>query len=297
MQHMTFLGHLCIDRNVVAGEEHLLYGGGAVHGAVTAARLGEAARVRTRLAPDDAAGFGVLAAAGVPLEFRPCAHSTSIRNDYGSGGADGRVSTLLARAEPFGPEDLRDLDGDLLHVNPLWFGELPVELLAAARSRVPWLSLDAQGLLRRAGADGRLALASGPPAPAWLPLLDLLKLDLREAEALTGLRDPSAIPAALGQRGLRAGLLTWEEGALAWEGERQATGRFGPYPLAGRTGRGDTCTAAFLVARRRWGLSLDAALDFALALTTAKMQVPGVYAGGGPARPGTRAVDFSGREA
>ena len=48
--------------------------------------------------------------------------------------------------------------------------------------------------------------------------------------------------------------------------------------LEGRTGRGDTCTASFLVARGR-GMDLADAAAFAAEVTSPKMQYRGSYRG------------------
>ena len=72
-------------------------------------------------------------------------------------------------------------------------------------------------------------------------------------------------------------LLTHRQGLLAQEGDQVAEAPFGSYPLIGRTGRGDTATAAFLVARET--RDLGAAVRYAAQVTTAKMQYPGPYKG------------------
>ncbi len=37
---ITFIGHVCVDKNLIRGELETFYGGGVIHGAVTARRLG-----------------------------------------------------------------------------------------------------------------------------------------------------------------------------------------------------------------------------------------------------------------
>jgi sugar/nucleoside kinase (ribokinase family) len=73
-------------------------------------------------------------------------------------------------------------------------------------------------------------------------------------------------------------LLTHKTGVVAADAAGTAQAAFGAYPMEGRTGRGDTCTAAFLVARQS-GASLDEAARFAAEITTRKMQYPGPYRG------------------
>ena len=33
---ITFIGHVCVDKNLIRGELETFYGGGVIHGAVTA---------------------------------------------------------------------------------------------------------------------------------------------------------------------------------------------------------------------------------------------------------------------
>jgi sugar/nucleoside kinase (ribokinase family) len=53
---------------------------------------------------------------------------------------------------------------------------------------------------------------------------------------------------------------------------------FTGFTLEGRAGRGDTCTAAFLVARER-GMNLREATVFAAEVTSRKMQYRGPFRG------------------
>jgi hypothetical protein len=144
-----------VDKNVVGGETETFYGGGVVHGAITAQRLGVQAAVITRCADADRAGFRHLEDAGVLTVFLPSPTSTSIRNVYPSANPDERRSLLISRAEPFSAKDLDRIAAvaaDIVHLNPLWFGEFPVALIPELRRHAPFLAADAH-LLRVAEPD------------------------------------------------------------------------------------------------------------------------------------------------
>ncbi|MBM4319332.1 MAG: carbohydrate kinase [Deltaproteobacteria bacterium] len=275
----SFVGHLSVDVNVVRGQPHTLHGGGVVHGAITARRLGAEAGVLTKCAAEDRGQFTVLAEAGVPVSFLPSERTTSIRNDYPSADPDDRRSTLISAAAPFGAADLDGLPGGLVHVNPLWAGEFPPGLLVEARRKAAFLGADAQGFLRRMEPERTASYQDWTDKGQYLGLLDLLKVDAREAEVLTGQEDRQAAARLLLAQGVRCVLLTHEQGVLACTATGSAEAPFGPYTIEGRTGRGDTCTAAFLVARLLRGLDLAAATRFAAEVTTRKMQQRGPYQG------------------
>jgi len=280
---ILFVGHVCVDKNVIRGETETLYGGGVVHGAITARRLGLAAAVVTKCAEADRPGFRHLEEAGVTTLFLPSPASTSIRNVYPSANPDERQSLLISRAEPFREGDLERIaavGADVVHLNPLWFGEFPVALVPALRRLAPFLAADAQGFLRVGEADGRMVHRDLADKESVLPLLDLFKVDTKEAHLLTGEEDPERAVRAVHAFGPRLVLLTHQGGVCVYDGRSLSAAAFTGWTLEGRTGRGDTCTASFLAGRHR-GMSLGEATAFAAAVTSAKMQYRGPYRGPG----------------
>lgn len=278
---ILFVGHVCVDKNVVRGQTETLYGGGVMHGAITAQRLGAQAIVITKCAEADQPGFNHLAEAGVETVFLSSPTSTSIRNVYPSENPDDRQSLLITRAAPFAEADLDCIAGlgaDVVHVNPLWFGEFPPALLTQLRRRTAWLAADAQGFLRVAQADGQMVHRDFADKHSILSRLDLFKVDSKEALLLTGEEDPERAAKAVHALGPKLVLLTHQGGVCVFDGKETAHAAFGSYPLEGRTGRGDTCTASFLVARGR-GMSLHEAATFAADITTRKMQYRGPFRG------------------
>jgi sugar/nucleoside kinase (ribokinase family) len=274
---IAFVGHVCVDLNVVRGKTERLYGGGVTHGAITAARLGASALALTRAAEEDRRCFSYIEESGAELLWLPSERSTSIRNVYPTDNPDDRQSTLVSRAEPFALPDFERICCEAVHVNPLWFGEFPPELLAPLRRRVGWLSADAQGFLRHAEADGRMVYRDLDGKGELFGLLDLLKVDSREGMILTGKQRPREAAEALWTLGANVVLLTHKEGVCAFDGMEFHECAFEPYGLEGRTGRGDTCTAAFLVARERQ--PLGEALEVAAKVTSRKLQYQGAYRG------------------
>jgi sugar/nucleoside kinase (ribokinase family) len=278
---ILFVGHVCVDKNVVRGETETLYGGGVVHGAITARRLGAEAVVVTKCAESDRPGFQHLIDAGVQVVFLASPASTSIRNVYPTDNPDDRQSSLISHAAPFSNEDLDQIVGqkpDIIHVNPLWYGEFPPQLLAALRPRAKTLAADAQGLLRVAEPDGRMIYRDLQGKKDILPLLDLFKVDSKEALLLTGEEDPVRAVRAVHALGPKMVLLTHAGGVCVFDGAALHQSQFSPYTLEGRTGRGDTCTASFLTARA-CEMDLAAAVAFAADVTSRKMQYRGPFRG------------------
>jgi len=278
---ILFVGHVCVDKNVVHGETETLYGGGVVHGAITARRLGAEVTVITKCAEEDRQGFGAMAEAGVRAVFLPSPRSTSIRNVYPTDNPDDRQSLLISRAEPFGKDDLAritEVKADVVHVNPLWMGEFPPVMVPLLRRAVAFLAADAQGFIRVGEPDGRMVHRDFTEKREMLPLLDLFKVDSAEALLLTGEKEPRRAARAVHALGPKIVLLTHKDGVCVCDGEAVHQAAFTSCTLEGRTGRGDTCTASFLVSRGR-GMSLPEAAAYAAAITSAKMQYRGPYRG------------------
>ena len=277
---ICFVGNVSQDRNVMEGQVQELAGGGVFHGGITAARLGAEVTVVTHAAADSAPAWGAINASGARLVLLERAHTTTIENRYVSDDPDLRVSRCMARGASFTVDDLRHVDGEVVHVNPMIVGEVPLWLLPHLRERAPVLSWDAQGLLRAVAAGGELRHEVSEATRRALPSLDALKVDVSEARSLTGESDPRAAARALHRMGATLVLMTHRGGLLASDGRQVAEAAFGPATMSGRTGRGDTCTAAFLTARFGAGLSLAEATRVAAQVTSHKMRRPGPYAGG-----------------
>ena len=274
---IAFIGHVCVDKNVIRGVTETFYGGGVIHGAVTSKRLGAEVSVLTKCAEADRERFTGFRDAAVDVCYLPSPCSTSIRNVYPSENPDDRQSFLISHADPFSAADFAALEADVVHLNPLWLGEFPFDLLPQLKRRAGILAGDAQGFLRRAGHDGKMTYQDLPEKRAVLPLFDVFKVDSKEAQILTGHEDVRESARAIRGLGPKIVILTHREGVCVFDGEEYYESPFTGFTLEGRTGRGDTCTAAFLVGRQR--MSLHEATALAAEVTSRKMQYRGPFRG------------------
>jgi sugar/nucleoside kinase (ribokinase family) len=272
-----FVGHLSVDHNVVQGTCSVLYGGGVLHGSITAKRLGADSRLYTKCSAEDRPHFSDLDEAGVAVTVMSSPTSTSIRNEYGD-DPDDRSSTLRSQAAPFAAADLESIvHCDVLVINPLWFGEFPCELIDVAKARAGALAGDAQGFLRQPGPNGELSHRDWHDKRQYLPAFDFFKVDSGEARMLTGETEPARAARAVHALGARVVVLTHRAGLCVFDGSTLHESRFDAYSLTGRTGRGDTCMAAFLVAQADVGTAQ--AVVLAAEVASRKMQYPGPFRG------------------
>jgi sugar/nucleoside kinase (ribokinase family) len=113
--------------------------------------------------------------------------------------------------------------------------------------------------------------------------VDMLKTDAVEAEMLTGQRDIRLAAKMLAGWGPEEIVLTHRHGLLVHAAGRFYEAGFFPRKLVGRSGRGDTCIAAY--AARRLIADPEEATIWAAATTSLKMEAEG------PFRQDIRAVE------
>ncbi|MGQ9629475.1 MAG: PfkB family carbohydrate kinase [bacterium] len=270
------IGHLAKDRIVVGDKAYPATGGAVYYGGMVLLALGLKVAIATRLAQSDLHLLDELRAAGAELFPIEAEETSGIENIYPNAGSDRRICHPLGFAGPFRAEDIPDLKARLFYVGPIMPGEVDLSFLQALASRGP-LALDVQGILRK-HLGSELVIGGWPGVEQGLVLVRYLKADDREAEALTGERDPRRAAEALAEYGPREIVLTRKEGVVVLADGRFYEAPFRPRSLAGRTGRGDTCFAAYL-GRRLMGDAPGEATKFAAALTTLKLEQPGPFRG------------------
>jgi sugar/nucleoside kinase (ribokinase family) len=265
------IGDLAVDEIVVHGRTTTATGGSVYYGAIAMARLGMRTAVVTRLAEKDFARLDELRAAGIEVRAHTAAESSGIRNVYLTEDMDRRVCTPLGFAGRFSPADVAGLAARYLVLGPLMAGAADLALVRALAGRGR-LVLDAQGFLRVREGSG-LVLRDWPEKRQGLPLVSVLKVDQAEAEVLTGRSDAAAAARALAGWGAGEVVLTHASGVTVCAGGRVYQAPFVQRRLDGRTGRGDTCLAAYLA--RRLSAGPPEACRFAAAATSLKMEAPG----------------------
>jgi sugar/nucleoside kinase (ribokinase family) len=277
--HIFFLGDISKDFNVIRGVSREEPGGGVFFNSMVAGELGVPATAVITCADGDRWLTDSIKEKGVKVVFCKSGRSTTtIENIYPDENPDSRRSRLINGATPFEAGDFDEVGGGIVHVNPLWYPLFSTDILKVLRGRAEWLCADAQGFLRNIAPDGKMFLRVPADVGEGLGLLDLLKVDIKEAEALTGSHDVQDAAVKVHAMGPKMVLLTHSAGVCVFDGKIMYEAPFGAYPMEGRTGRGDTCSAAFLCAVAR-GASLGEATAFAGEITSQKLQYPGPFRG------------------
>jgi sugar/nucleoside kinase (ribokinase family) len=272
---VTIIGHFAKDELIVDGVSRTSSGGSVYYGSIALRRLGLEVAIVTRLHSDDFPRLEEVKEEGVQVFAVPAPQTSGIANHYDSADMERRVCQPLGFAGPFSRDEIPDLSTRLYLVGPIIAGEIDLALLQHLATRAP-VALDVQGFVRvRAGKD--LVFRPWPEMEEGLACVTYLKADRAEAELLTEETDLPTAAARLAHYGPREIIITQSSGVTVYAGGEVCEAPFTPRSLDGRTGRGDTCFAAYLGMRLRRPPA--EATRFAAAVTTLKQERPGPWRG------------------
>ena len=274
MYDLAFVGNYTQDTIVSTVGTRQVDGGGFNYGAHAAAAMGLRVAAVTRLAREDWRVVDRLQALGVDVYASETPQSTCLRLEYPGDNPDERVIYVTAFAGAYALEQVAVVDAPTFVVNPSFRGEVGLDVVQAVVDRGARVAADVQGWVRVV-RDGKLSFESWPEAPEFLARFDTVKADIVEAESLTGEADLHAAARRLAAMGAHEIVLTHRDGLLVFAAGQFHEAEFYPAALVGRSGRGDTCLAAY-VARRLSAPPAEATV-WAAALTSLKMEAEGPF--------------------
>lgn len=250
-------------------------GGGYAYAAMAARLTGQSVLAVTKLAEEDEGVVEPLRQAGVEVITLPSRRSTLMRLEYPGENPDERILSVAAVVDPFVPEDVAAIEARAFLITASIRGEAPVALLEAVKAKGALLAIDIQGFVRIVGPEGGLVYDSAGwrERAAVLGLVDILKTDAVEAEALTGEADIHLAARRLAAEGPAEIVLTHKDGVLVHADGRDFEAPFTPDVMRGRSGRGDTCIGSYV--SRRLQAEAEEATRWAGAVTTLKLEREG----------------------
>ncbi len=276
---IVFIGHMCFDEVLpYRGPQRVAPGSAVLCGALAAARVGGNVAVVTRLAPQDQYILGALWQNNVAVRAIPSAETTYMRVLHSTPNVDEREIYQLANAGFFSLDDLPPLAARRVHLAGVTDQEFELDFIRGLKEKGYRLSADMQSFVRQVEADtGRIELRDVPAKQEIVRQLDMVKLDGVEAKVLTGTDDLEQAARIVESWGCPEVVITRSDGVLALVGGTRYYEKFTNRNVVGRTGRGDTTFAAYLV--RRPDHDPGESLKFAAALVSIKMETPGPFAG------------------
>jgi sugar/nucleoside kinase (ribokinase family) len=271
---IAFVGNYTKDTIVSAAGRRVVDGGAFSYGAHVSAAMGLRVAAITRLAREDWRVVEALARLGVAVFAEATPQSTSLRLEYPSSNVDERVIYVTSTAGALAREQVAGVEAGVFVVCASLRGEVPLETIETITAEGAKIAADVQGFVRVASGGG-LVYEDWPEKEAVLARVEVLKTDAVEAEMLTGEAEIRAAARKLAELGPKEIVLTHRDGLLVYaEGQYHEAGFF-PVELVGRSGRGDTCLAAYM--SKRLSASPAEATIWAAAVTSLKLEAEGPF--------------------
>lgn len=272
------IGHITLDKVVTTRSVVHMAGGTAFYFSNALARMDVSYTLVTALAQTEMQAVSELRAKGIEVVALPSAHTVYFENIYGD-NPDHRTQRVLQTADPFTPEQLKDVDATIFHLGPLLAGDIPLELIRdlAAKGQV---SLDAQGYLRMVENHQVLAV-DWPDKEEALQYIRFLKTNESELEVLTGQKDIRKGAKILADWGVKEVIITLGSmGSVIYADEHfyQVPAYIPNTSVVDATGCGDTYMSGYLYQRVKKA-SIQEAGEFAAAMATLKIESSGPFTG------------------
>lgn len=279
MYDIVFIGHVTIDEIVAAeGSARGLPGGAPLFGAFAAAVSKKKIAVITRVAVDDGYILEPLKTAGIHVYRQPTQETTHMRVVHPTANVDERLMYQIKNAGFFVIEEMPPIEPCLIHLGALTDKEFTLGFMRKLKERGFRISVDMQGFVRQVDERTRaIQFNDVPEKREIMGLADFVKLDVVEANILTGSDNLAEAAAICDSWGNFETVITRSDGVLARSDGKNYFEKFSNKSSAGRTGRGDTTFGAYLA--RRLDRPVDESLKFAASLASIKMETPGPFRG------------------
>jgi sugar/nucleoside kinase (ribokinase family) len=279
MFDIAFIGHVCFDEVIpYQGEKRVAPGSAVMCGALAAARVGKKVAVVTRMDPKDDDILESMRQNKIEIYSTATAETTYMKVVHPTADVDDRQIYQLTNAGFFSLEDVPTMVVRQVHLAGITDQEFDLDFIRGLKKEGYRLSVDMQSFVRHVDPITHLiAFGDVPDKKEIVSLVDMVKLDIVEANVLTGKENLEQAALVIEGWGCPEILITNSEGVLARVNEKTYFEKFSNQSVIGRTGRGDTTFAAYLV--RRLDYDVTESLKFAAALVSIKMETPGPFIG------------------
>ncbi len=277
---IVFVGHTAKGEIIpFKGIQSLRTGGGAAFfGAAAALCCTTNIAMITKMSIKDEHFIDPLKKMGFDIYVQHSAETTHMKVVYPTSNVDIRQIFQISSAGFFRIEDMPPIEPCLIHLGGLGDREFNLEFMKGLKERGFLLSIDIQSFIWDVDKDtGAIRYKDLQDKEEILHMIEIIKLDVAEAKALTGTDDPVKAASIIDDWGCSETIITNSKGVLAYkEGERYFA-EFSNKSVQGRTGRGDTTIGAYLA--RRINHSVEESVKFTAALVSIKMETEGHFTG------------------
>lgn len=278
MNKICCIGHITHDKIITPETEVDMPGGTSYYFAHAMYHLngGKDFQLVTSLAETDMQAVTDLRQLGINVSVVPSRHTVYFENKYGE-NQNNRTQRVLAKADPFTVESLKNLKASVFHLGSLLADDFSLQVIESLAGRGE-VSVDSQGFLREVRGEKVYAVDWKEKREA-LRHIDVLKVNEYEMEVLTGHNDAHDAALQLAEWGVKeVGVTLGNYGSVILEDNHfYDICAYPPLRIVDATGCGDTYSTGYLYMRSR-GANPSEAGHFAAAMSTLKLEANGPFA-------------------
>ena len=279
MNDICCIGHITLDKIVTPKQTAYMPGGTSYYFSHGISHLKDTKHYKlvTALAPTEFKAVEDIRAKGIEVKVIPSRHTVYFENIYGE-NQDNRTQRVLAKADPFTVEQLKDVEANIFHLGSLLSDDFSLDVVTYLSGKGT-LAVDAQGYLREVRGK-KVYPVDWTEKTEALKYIDILKVNEHEMEVLTGCSEPHEAALLIADWGVKEVLLTLgDKGSLIYaQGEFHEIPAYPALQITDATGCGDTYMVGYLYMRNK-GASHREAGCFAAAMCTIKLQSHGPFCG------------------
>lgn len=272
------VGHITLDKVVTPKNTIHMPGGTSFYFSHALKRIDDIDyTLVTAVAQSEMESVENLRSLGIDVAVMPSKHTVYFENIYGE-NQDNRKQRVLAKADPFTVDYLKNIDSQIFHLGSLLADDFSLEVVEFLSGK-GMVSIDSQGYLREVRNQNVFAV-DWPEKREVLKNVHFLKANEHEMEVLTGYNDAENAARVINEWGVKEVLLTFGSmGSVIYDGSIfHKIPAYLPKEVVNATGAGDTYMAGYLYMRAK-GADIEEAGRFAAAMTTLKIEGIGPFDG------------------
>ncbi|MCL3853261.1 MULTISPECIES: PfkB family carbohydrate kinase [Parabacteroides] len=278
MHDLCCIGHITLDKIVTPKNTVHMAGGTAFYFSHAIKHFNDIDyTLITALAESEMKEVDRLRSEGIDVAVMPSKHSVYFENIYGE-NQDNRTQRVLAKADPFTIDYLKDVEAKIFHLGSLLADDFSLDIVKYMANK-GFVSADSQGYLREV-RDKNVYATDWVGKEEALKYIHFLKANELEMVALTGYADVASAAKQLYTWGVKEVLITLGSlGSVIYDGQAfHKIPAYKPKEIVDATGCGDTYMTGYLYQRAK-GAGIEEAGCFAAAMSTIKIEASGPFNG------------------
>lgn len=277
MVDICCIGHITKDKIVTPKNTVYMAGGTSFYMTYGISHLPKKVSYQlvTKVGKDQLKEVEKIQAMGIDTICYPSQHTVYFENRYGI-DSNNRTQRVLAKADPFTMNDVRQLEAKIFHLGTLLADDFSPEVVEYLSTKGT-ISIDVQGYMREVVGE-EVRATDWKDKERILAVTGILKLNESEMEVITGSKDPKTAAKKLAAYGVKEVIITLGSyGSIIYaDGKYYEIPAYKPHSVVDATGCGDTFSTGYLYCRAL-GAGYEEAGKFASAMCTLKLEHNGPF--------------------